>query len=83
MFVFFFSDSRIVSHSTFTCNWQTRFWDSEPIVTRFLSNTCEASDIRIPRNFMELYPHVCVFFAMYVGWARAVCRNKMFYLLFF
>ena len=37
---FFFSDFRIVSESHFACNWQSMFWDSESIVTHFLSNKC-------------------------------------------
>jgi len=28
-------------------------------------------------------PHVCVLCVVCVGWASAVCRNKMFCLLFF
>ena len=38
MFVSIFSDSKIVSHSPFACDWQNRFLDSEPIVACFLSN---------------------------------------------
>ena len=38
-FFFFFSDSRIVGHSPFACNWQTRFLDSELVVACFSSNT--------------------------------------------
>ena len=44
----FLSDYRIVSDSPFTCNWQSMLWDSEPIVTRFSSNTGGNLDIRIP-----------------------------------
>ena len=44
-FFFFLSDSRIVSHSPFACNWQNRFWDNEPVVARFLSNKGGNSDI--------------------------------------
>ena len=45
-FLFFFlSDSRIMSHLPFTCKWQNRFWDSEPVVTRFSSNKGGTSDI--------------------------------------
>ena len=59
---FFLSDSRIVSHLLFAYNWKTRFWDIEPIVTRFSSNTCGTSNIRIPRNSTELHlaPCMCV-----------------------
>ena len=61
MFVFsFFSDSKIVSHSSFACNWQNRFLDGKPVVTRFPSNTSRTSGIRIP-------PHICVLFTEYVG----------------
>ena len=37
MFVFLFSDSRIVSHFPFACEWQNKFWDSEPVVAHFSS----------------------------------------------
>ena len=60
----FFNDSRIVNHLPFACNWQTRFKDSELVVTRFLSNTCGIMDIRIPCNSTELHPAPCM---------RAVC----------
>ena len=59
-FFFFLSDSRIVSHLPFSCKWQNRFWDSEPVVTHFLSNKGETSDIRIPRSFSELHPAPCM-----------------------
>ena len=32
---------------------------------------------------LSIYPHVCVLFAVCVGWAQAIHRNKMFCLLFF
>ena len=57
---FLLSDSRIVSHSPFDCNWQNRFWDSEPVISHFSSNKCENSDIRIPRNSSELHPCPCM-----------------------
>ena len=63
MFVLFFlflSHSRIVSHSPFTCKWQNKFWDSEPIVTHFLSNKGETSYIRIPRSSPELHLAPCM-----------------------
>ena len=63
MFVFFFlflSHSRIMSHSPFTCKWQNGFWDSEPVVTRFLRNKGETSYIRIPRSSPELHPAPCM-----------------------
>ena len=49
-----------MSHLPFAYNWQTRFWDSEPIVTRFPSNARGTSDIRIPRNSIELHPTSCM-----------------------
>ena len=57
---FFFSYSRIVSHSPFACNWQNKFWDSEPIVAHFPSNKGGNSNIRIPRNSAELHPDLCM-----------------------
>ena len=61
VFIFFlFSDSRIVSHSPFACKWQNRFWDSGPVVAHFLSNKGGTSDIRIPRNSLELHPTPCM-----------------------
>ena len=49
-----------MSHFPFTCNWQTKFLDSEPIVARFLSNTYGTSDIRIPQNSAELQLATCM-----------------------
>ena len=65
MFVFFFfffflSDFRIMSHSPFACKWQNRFWDSKPIVARFLSNKSGTSDIQIPHSSLELHPALCM-----------------------
>ena len=60
MFVFLFSDSRIVNHSPFTCNWQTKFLDSEPVTTHFSNNTYGTSDIRILRDFVKLHPALCM-----------------------
>ena len=62
---FFLSDFRIVSYSPFAYKWQNRFWDSELVVARFLSNKGGTSDIRIPRNSSELHPAPCM---------RDVCR---------
>ena len=45
MFVFLFSDSRIVSHSPFACNWHDSFLDNELVIARFSSNTGGTSDI--------------------------------------
>ena len=73
-----------MSHLPFTCNWQNRFWDSEPIIARFPSNKGGNLDIRISHNTTSYTPpHVCVLCAVYVAWAWAVCRNTMFCLLFF
>ena len=44
-----------MSHLPFACNWQKRFWDSEPILTHFPSNKGGTSDIRIPCNSTELH----------------------------
>ena len=56
----FFSDFRIVSHSPFPYNWQTRFLDSEPIITLFLSNTCGTSGFRMSHNSTTLHPAPCM-----------------------
>ena len=58
--IFLFSDSRIVSHSPFPCNRQNKFWDSEPVIARFPSSKGGNSDIRIPRNSLELHPSLCL-----------------------
>ena len=60
MFVFLFSDSRIVSHSPFACNWQTRFLDSQPIISRFPSNTPRTSNLQIPHNSTKLHLAPCM-----------------------
>ena len=61
LFVFFlFNDSRTVSHSLFACNWLNRFWDSELVVVRFLSNKCGNLEIRIPRSSLKLHPAPCM-----------------------
>ena len=62
VYFFYFSDSRIVSHSPFAYNWQNRFWASEPIVAHFPSNKGGTSDIRIPRNSSELHLTQCMCF---------------------
>ena len=54
LFLFFLSDSRIVSHSPSAYNWQNRFWDNETIVARFPSNKGGNSDILIPCDFTTL-----------------------------
>ena len=56
-----------MSHSPFAYNWQNKFWDSKPIVACFPSNKGGNLDIRIPRNFSELYPTSCM---------RDVCRVR-------
>ena len=80
LFLFFLSDSRIVSHSPFAYNLQNRFWDNETIVAHFPSNKGRT---RTFESYATLQPYVCVFCAVCVGWAQAVRRNKMFCLLFF
>ena len=84
--VFFslFSDSKIVSHSPFTCNWQNRFLDSELIVARFLSNIGENLDIESHATLQSYnLPHLCLLFTVCMGWVQVVCQNKIFCLLFF
>ena len=49
-----------MSYSPFACNWQNRFWNSEPVVSRFPSNKGGNSDIRIPHNSLELHPSLCL-----------------------
>ena len=49
-----------MSHSTFACNWQNRFWDSDPIIAHFPSNKGGNSNIRIPRDFVELHLAPCM-----------------------
>ena len=43
-------------------NWQTKFWDSEPIVARFPSNTHGTLGVWIPHNSFELNltPCMCI-----------------------
>ena len=60
VFFFLFSDSRIMSHSPFTCKWQNRIWDSIPVIARFSSNKGGTSDIRIPRSSLKLHPTLCM-----------------------
>ena len=57
---FFLSNSRIVSHSPFTCNWQNRFEDSEPVVAHFPSNKGGTLDIQIPHSSSEMHPTPCM-----------------------
>ena len=60
LFVFLFSDFRIVSHLPLACNWQNSFWDSELVVARFPSNKGGNLYIRIPCNSSELNPAPCM-----------------------
>ena len=55
LFVFLFSDFKIVSHLHFVCNWQNKFWNSEPVIAHFLSNNGGNWDILIPRNSSKLH----------------------------
>ena len=66
-FFFLFSDSRIVSHSPFSCKWQNKFWDNEPVIAHFPSNKGGTSNIRIPCISLELHPAPCM---------RDVCRVR-------
>ena len=69
LFVFLFSDFRIVSHSPFAYDGQNRFWNSEPIVAHLLRNNGENWDILIPCNSSELHP---------APFMRDVCRVRGF-----
>ena len=60
VFLFFLSDSRIVSYSPFAYKWKNRFWDNEPIVAHFSSNKGGTSNIRIPHSSSELHPALCM-----------------------
>ena len=75
-FFFFFNGSRIVSHLPFACNWQTRFLDSELVITHFLSNTYRTLNIRIPRNSVELHPTLCIRVICRVLWLGPSCTLK-------
>ena len=44
-FFFLLIDSRIMSHLPFACNWQNRFWDSDPVVVHLPSNKGGNSNI--------------------------------------
>ena len=76
MFVFLFNDSRIVSHLPFACNWQIRFLDSEPIVTRFPSNTSRTLDTRIPCNSAGLHLAPYMHVVRRVRWLGSSCTLK-------
>ena len=76
VYFFLFSDSKTVSHSPFACNWQNRFWDSKPVVARFLSNKGGISDIRIPRNSMELLLAPCMCIVCRVHGLGLNCTSK-------
>ena len=69
LFVFLFSDFRIVSHSPFAYDGQNRFWNGEPIVAYLLRNNGENWDILIPCNSSELHP---------APFMRDVCRVRGF-----
>ena len=60
VFFFLFNDFRIVSHLSFACKWQNKFWDSELVISRFSSNKGGTSNIRIPRSSSELHPTPCM-----------------------
>ena len=84
-FFFFLSDSRIVSHSPFACNWQNRFWDNEPVVARFLSNKGGNSDIWIPCDSTKshLAPFMCVVCRVHrLGSSRMSKQNILSLILF-
>ena len=56
-----------MSHSLFACDWQNRFWDSEPFIAHFSSNKGGNSDMQIPRDSAELHPTPSI---------RVVCRVR-------
>ena len=77
---FFLSDSRIVSHLPFACNWQNRFWDSEPIIAHFLSNKGGNSDMQIPHDSVESHPapFMCVVCRVHrLGPSRTLKQNGL------
>ena len=76
MFVFLFCDSNTMSHLPFTCNWQNRFWDSEPIIARFPSNKGGNLDIRISHNTTELHPAPCMCVVCCVCGLGLSCMSK-------
>ena len=49
-----------MSHLPFASNWQSRFWDSEPVVARFLSNKGGNSDIQMLRDSVESHLAPCM-----------------------
>ena len=73
---FFLNDSRIVGHSSFACNCQNKFGDSELVIARFPSNKGGNSDIRIPHNSSELHPAPCMRDVCCVHWLGPSCKSK-------
>ena len=65
---FLFSDSRIVSHLPFTCNWQNRFWDSEPVIAHFPSNKGGNSDIQNPTQLFVVAPRPMYAWCVSCAW---------------
>ena len=60
------------------------FLDSELIVARFLSNTCEILDIRISHNSLGLHPAPCMHVFCHVCWlGLSHMLNFFFFCLFF
>ena len=77
MIVFLFSNSKIMSHSPFACNWKKKgFWDSEPIFTHFPNNKSGTSDIRIPCNSTELHPTPCIHVVCHMCGLGPSCMSK-------
>ena len=78
MIVFLFSNSKIMSHSPFACNWKKKkgFWDSELIFTHFPSNKSGTSDIRIPCNSTELHPTPCIHVVCHMCGLGPSCMSK-------
>ena len=73
---FFLSDFRIVGHSSFACNWQNKFWDSELVVACFPSNKSGNLDLRILHNSSELHPALCIRDVCHVHGFGPSCTSK-------
>ena len=64
-----------MNHLLFAYNWKNRFLDSEPVVSRFPSNTCGNSDI-LPHNPAELHPAPCMCVVCHVHGSGPRCTLK-------
>ena len=57
-------------------NWQTRFWDSEPVIGRFPSNTHGTLGERIPHNSLELHLTPCMCIVCHMRGLSLSCMSK-------